>query len=99
MSVTGRPEPVPPQDEPARTQRALAAALWHYATTPVAKPYHVRGCVPDPAGPRVPVSATRIVVALPGPGRGNHAFGFTGHRFDGKRLLNGFERPGQSRRY
>ncbi|MEU3398068.1 hypothetical protein [Streptomyces filamentosus] len=115
MSVTGRPETVPP-DEPARTQRALAAALWHYSTTPVVKPYHVRGCVPDPAEPRVtvalwtgpaarekmnfflsfplvadgvPVSATRIVVALLRLGRGTHVFGFTGHRFDGKRLLDG----------
>lgn len=31
----------------ARAQRAVAAALWHYTDTPVAKPYYVRGCIPD----------------------------------------------------
>ncbi|MGW0731427.1 hypothetical protein [Streptomyces sp. NPDC002851] len=32
----------------ARAQRAVAAALWHYTVAPVAKPYFVRGCVPEP---------------------------------------------------
>ncbi|RNG19010.1 hypothetical protein [Streptomyces botrytidirepellens] len=31
----------------SRAQRAVAAALWHYTAAPVAKPYSVRGCVPD----------------------------------------------------
>jgi hypothetical protein len=26
----------------------LAAALWHYTDTPIARPYHVRGYVPEP---------------------------------------------------
>ncbi|MEW2529415.1 hypothetical protein [Streptomyces sp. NPDC047071] len=39
-----------------RTQRALAATLWHYTTTPVAKPYYVRGCIPDLEEPRVTVA-------------------------------------------
>lgn len=25
----------------------MAIALWHYTATPVAKPYYVRGCIPD----------------------------------------------------
>ncbi|MFD5416924.1 hypothetical protein ACFWJT_02640 [Streptomyces sp. NPDC127069] len=32
----------------ARAQRAVSAALWHYTDTPVARPYYVRGCVPEP---------------------------------------------------
>ncbi len=45
-----------PPDVLARTQRALAAALWHYTATPVAKPYYVRGCIPDLNEPRVTVA-------------------------------------------
>ncbi|MEW2395106.1 hypothetical protein [Streptomyces sp. NPDC046862] len=44
-----------PPDVLARTHRALAAALWHYTTTPVAKPYYVRGSIPDLNEPRVTV--------------------------------------------
>lgn len=40
----------------ARAQSAVAAALWHYTETPVAKPYYVRGCVPDPDEPAVTVA-------------------------------------------
>jgi hypothetical protein len=46
---------VPPEGL-AHTQRALAAALWHYTATPVAKPYYVRGCIPDLNEPRVTVA-------------------------------------------
>ncbi|MFG2501707.1 hypothetical protein ACGFSB_26290 [Streptomyces sp. NPDC048441] len=103
-------------DALSRTQCAVAAALWHYTTTPVAKPYYVRGCIPDLNGPRVtvalwtgpaarekknlflsiplvsegsPLSATQVTLGLLRLGRGTHMFGFTGHRFDGKRVLNG----------
>ncbi|QKV96278.1 hypothetical protein HUT19_34940 [Streptomyces sp. NA02950] len=32
----------------ARAQSGVAAALWHYTATQVAKPYYVRGSIPDP---------------------------------------------------
>ncbi|MBL1100595.1 hypothetical protein JK363_28815 [Streptomyces sp. 205] len=32
----------------SRAQCGVAAALWHYTATPVAKPYYVRGCIPAP---------------------------------------------------
>ncbi|MGY0489415.1 hypothetical protein [Streptomyces sp. WG-D5] len=35
------------------------------------------------------LSATQITLGLQRLGRGTHLFGFTGHRFDGKRVLNG----------
>ncbi|MFD7504816.1 hypothetical protein [Streptomyces sp. NPDC059850] len=100
----------------SRAQRAVAAVLWHYTAAPVARPYYVRGCVPEedePAvtvalwtGPRardklnlflyVPlvsdglsVPAARVVAGLMGLGRGTHIFGFSGRRFDGKRVLSG----------
>lgn len=103
-------------DALSRTQCAVAAALWHYTTTPVAKPYYVRGCIPDLDEPRVtvalwtgpaarekknlflsiplesgglPLSAAQVTLGLLRLGRGTHMFGFTGNRFDGKRVLNG----------
>ncbi|MET9297119.1 hypothetical protein [Streptomyces sp. NPDC003077] len=30
-----------------QAQSAVAAALWHYTDAPVAKPYYVRGCLPE----------------------------------------------------
>ncbi|MEU2248825.1 hypothetical protein [Streptomyces sp. NPDC019224] len=99
-----------------RLQRAVAAALWHYTTAPIAKPYYVRGCIPDPDEPRVtvalwtgpaarekqnlflsiplvsgdtPLSAAQITSGLLRLGRGTHIFGFSGHWFDGKPVLNG----------
>lgn len=102
----------------SRAQGAVAAALWHYTATPVAKPYYVRGSIPDPdkavvtvalwTGPAarekrnlflyvplvsdgLPVPAAQVVAGLMRLGRGTHLFGFTGHRFDGKRVLNGSE--------
>jgi hypothetical protein len=100
----------------SRMQCAVADVLWHYTTTPVAKPYYVRGCIPDLDEPRVtvalwtgpaarekknlflsiplvsdgvPLSATQVALGLLRLGRGTHMFGFTGQRFDGKRVLNG----------
>ncbi|WP_282694307.1 hypothetical protein [Streptomyces sp. CC208A] len=99
-----------------RLQRAVAAALWHYTTAPVAKPYYVRGCIPDLDEARVtvalwtgptarekknlflsvplvsgglPISATEVTLGLLRLGKGTHLFGFTGRRFDGKRVLDG----------
>jgi hypothetical protein len=99
-----------------RTQCAVTDALWDYTTTPVAKPYYVRGCIPDLDEPRVtvalwtgpaareknnlflsiplvsdgvPLSARHVTLGLLRLGRGTHMFGFTGHRFDGKRVLDG----------
>lgn len=31
----------------SRAQSAVAAALRHYTGTPIARPYHVRGCIPE----------------------------------------------------
>lgn len=31
----------------SRAQRSVATALWHYTDAPLAKPYRVRGCIPD----------------------------------------------------
>ncbi|MEU8956094.1 hypothetical protein AB0C93_17535 [Streptomyces sp. NPDC048518] len=31
-----------------RIQRAIAAALAHYMSAPIAPPYYVRGCIPEP---------------------------------------------------
>ncbi|MFE6720069.1 hypothetical protein ACFVDU_21125 [Streptomyces albidoflavus] len=100
----------------SRTQCAVAAALWHYTATPIAKPYYVRGCIPDLDDPRLTValwagpaarekmnlflsiplasggtllSATQITLGLLRLGRGTHMFGFTGRRFDGKRVFDG----------
>ncbi|MGD6749047.1 hypothetical protein [Streptomyces sp. BH105] len=36
-----------------------------------------------------PPAATQVVVGLLGLGRGTHLFGFTGRRFDGKRVFDG----------
>ncbi|WP_353941060.1 hypothetical protein ABII15_05030 [Streptomyces sp. HUAS MG91] len=82
----------------------------------MAKPYYVRGCIPDQDEPSVtvalwtgpearekrnlflsiplvsggvPLSATQVMVGLLRLGRGTHMFGFTGRRFDGKRVLDG----------
>ncbi|MDG4859703.1 hypothetical protein P8605_16350 [Streptomyces sp. T-3] len=46
MPVPGRPTCSPGCLD--RAQRAVARALWHYTVAPVARPYRVRGCVPDP---------------------------------------------------
>ncbi|WP_245606277.1 hypothetical protein [Streptomyces himastatinicus] len=40
----------------SRAQRAVAAALWHYTAAPLAKPYYVRGCVPDEDGDEAAVT-------------------------------------------
>ncbi|MFD7628697.1 hypothetical protein ACFV7Q_22130 [Streptomyces sp. NPDC059851] len=32
----------------SRAQSAVAAALWQYTDAPIARPYYVRGCVPEP---------------------------------------------------
>ncbi|MFD0265740.1 hypothetical protein ACFVGY_03970 [Streptomyces sp. NPDC127106] len=40
----------------SRAQSAVAAALWQYTETPIARPYYVRGCVPDPDGAAVIVA-------------------------------------------
>ncbi|MFI8933503.1 hypothetical protein ACIG3E_38285 [Streptomyces sp. NPDC053474] len=37
----------------------------------------------------VPVAATQVTLGLLRLGRGVHLFGSTGHRFDGKRVLDG----------
>ncbi|MEU8543009.1 hypothetical protein AB0C52_23990 [Streptomyces sp. NPDC048717] len=37
-------------------QQAVAKALWHYTAAPIAKPYYVRGCIPDPTEARVTVA-------------------------------------------
>ncbi|MGX2996226.1 hypothetical protein JNUCC64_18425 [Streptomyces sp. JNUCC 64] len=118
MPATDRQPTTVPPDALLRTQRALAAALWHYTTAQIAKPYYVRGCVPDPKEPEprvivalwtgptardktnvffsvplvsdgVLLSAAQIVTGLMRLGKGTHIFGSTGHRFDGKRVLNG----------
>ncbi|GGV71345.1 hypothetical protein GCM10010277_83140 [Streptomyces longisporoflavus] len=112
----GQPRAAVSPDVLVRMQCAVADALWHYTATPVAKPYYVRGCIPDPKGPRVtvalwtgpaadekrnlflsiplvfdgvPFSATHVTPGLLRLGRGPHMFGFTGHLFDGKRVLDG----------
>lgn len=46
----------------SRAQSAVAAALWQYTDTPIARPYYVRGCVPEPDDPAV------IVALWTGPG-------------------------------
>lgn len=116
MPVMGQPLAAVSPDSLFRTQCAVVDALWHYTTTPVAKPYYVRGCIPDLDEPwvivalwtgpgarekknlflsiplvsdGVPLSATHVTLGLLRLGRGTHMFGFTGHRFDGKRVLNG----------
>jgi hypothetical protein len=40
----------------SRAQRAVAAALRHYTAAPVARPYSVRGCIPDQDEPAVTVA-------------------------------------------
>ncbi|MCX5199221.1 hypothetical protein OOK31_35975 [Streptomyces sp. NBC_00249] len=40
----------------ARTQSAVASALRHYTDTPIAKPYYIRGCIPEPDGAGVIVA-------------------------------------------
>ncbi|MER5259833.1 hypothetical protein [Streptomyces sp. NPDC002855] len=52
----GQPLAAVSPDELLRLQSAVADALWHYTTTPIAKPYYVRGCIPDPDEPRVTVA-------------------------------------------
>ncbi|MFH8491921.1 hypothetical protein [Streptomyces longisporoflavus] len=52
----GQPSVAVSPDVLLHTQCAVADALWHYTTTPVAKPYYVRGCIPDPHEPRVTVA-------------------------------------------
>ncbi|MEU8681713.1 hypothetical protein [Streptomyces sp. NPDC048611] len=55
MAVPNQPVTCSPECL-SRAQRAVATALWHYTTTPVAKPYRVRGCVPDLDGAAVTVA-------------------------------------------
>ncbi|MFJ2907529.1 hypothetical protein [Streptomyces sp. NPDC087212] len=50
-----QPVAVPP-DVLSRTQCALAAALWHYASAPLTQRLFVRGCIPDLDEPRVTVA-------------------------------------------
>jgi hypothetical protein len=100
----------------SRAQNAVASALWHYTITVLARPYYVRGCIPDAGEPSVTVAlwtgpaarakrnlllyiplirhglavpTPRVVSGLVSLQRGNHFFGFTGRRFDGKRIMNG----------
>jgi hypothetical protein len=40
----------------SRAQNAVASALWHYTTTVLARPYYVRGCIPDAGEPSVTVA-------------------------------------------
>ncbi|GAA2612426.1 hypothetical protein [Streptomyces tubercidicus] len=47
MSDQGQPVTCSPECL-SRAQHAVATALWHYTNTPLAKPYYVRGCIPDP---------------------------------------------------
>lgn len=46
VSVQGQPVICSPSCL-SRAQRAVAAALRHYTDAPLAKPYYVRGCIPD----------------------------------------------------
>lgn len=99
-----------------RAQRATASVLWPYTTTVLARPYYVRGCIPDADEPSVTVALWtgpnarqkrnlflsiplvrhglavpphRVVSGLVTLQRGSHLFGYTGRRFDGKRIMNG----------
>lgn len=57
MAVPGPPSACSPQCVP-RAQRAVAAGLRHYVSAPIARPYFVRGCIPDgdPGEPAVIVA-------------------------------------------